>query len=210
MDTKIYYIMDTMCGWCYGFSDVITEIQEKYKEVYDFSILPGGMWVGNDAKVMNNSLGNYIKQHNVRIEQLTGKRFGEGFNKNILESTDIVLDSLPGAKAIVLVQKLKKDVAFSFLKSLQNAFFVEGKDMNDLQTYIEISESFNISKEEFTKEFQSEELTQETLKHFDMAVSIGAVSFPTVIAVKEDKGRVVSQGYNSFKELDKVLSSSIL
>lgn len=210
MNTKIYYIMDTMCGWCYGFSDAITRIQEKYKEVYDFSILPGGMWVGNDAKIMNNSLGNYIKQHNVRIEQLTGKRFGEGFNKNILESTDIVLDSLPGAKAIVLVQKLKKDVAFSFLKSLQNAFFVEGKDMNDLQTYIKIAESFNISKEEFTKEFQSEELTQETLKHFDMAASIGAVSFPTVVAVKGDKGRIVSQGYNSFEELDKVLSSSIL
>ena len=50
MKTKIYYVMDTMCGWCYGFSDVITKIQEKYKEVYDFSILPGGMWVGDKVK----------------------------------------------------------------------------------------------------------------------------------------------------------------
>ncbi|SFC23515.1 DsbA family protein [Clostridium uliginosum] len=207
MKTKIYYIMDTMCGWCYGFSDVITKIQEKYKEVYDFNILPGGMWIGDDSKIINDSLGDYIKSHNTRIEQLTGKKFGEGFNKNILENTDMVLDSFPGAKAVVLIQRLKKDVAFSFLKKIQEAFFVEGKDTNNLETYIQIAESFDISKEEFEKEFLSEALTEETFKYFNMVTLIGAMSFPTIVAVEGDKSRVISQGYKKFEELDKILSS---
>ncbi|MEW9095509.1 MAG: DsbA family protein [Clostridiaceae bacterium] len=207
MKTKIYYVMDTMCGWCYGFSDVITKIQEKYKETYDFNILPGGMWVGDNAKVMNNNLGDYIKTHNKRIEQLTGKKFGEGFNKNILENTNVVLDSLSGAKAVVLIQRLKKDAAFSFLKKIQEALFVEGKDTNSLETYIEIAEGFGITREDFEKEFLSEALTEETFEYFNMAASMGVMSFPTVIVAKENEGRIISQGYSSFEELDKILSS---
>lgn len=203
MKNKIYYVMDTMCGWCYGFSDVITEIQEKYKDAYDFSILPGGMWIGDNVKTMNNSLGDYIKSHNVSVEQLTGKKFGEGFNKNILESNSIILDSFPGAKALVTIQKIKSEVAFGFLKKLQEAFFVEGKDMNNLEVYTEIAESFNISRDEFEKEFLSEELEEETFKCFDMVASMSVASFPTVIAVEGNKGSIVSQGYSSFNDLDK-------
>lgn len=199
--------MDTMCGWCYGFSDVITKIQEKYKDTYDFNILPGGMWIDENVKIMNDSLGNYIKVHNRRIEQLTGKKFGEEFNKNVLENTDIILDSFPGAKAVVLIQRLKKDVAFSFLKKIQEALFVEGKDTNSLETYAEIAESFDIDREKFKRELLSENLIQETFKCFNLTASMGVQSFPTVIAVNEDKGEIISQGYIKFEELDKILSS---
>ncbi|MBB6622456.1 DsbA family protein [Clostridium gasigenes] len=208
MKTKIYYVMDTMCGWCYGFSDVITKVEEKYKDLYDFSILPGGMWVGENSKTIDVNLGDYIKNHNMKIEQLTGKKFGDGYNKNILANTSIVLDSFPGAKALVLIQRLKKDVSFRFLKKLQEAFFIEGKDTNNLETYIEIAKSFDISKEEFEKEFLSEELTQETLKYFDMVVDLGALSFPTVILVNGDKKQIISQGYSKFEDIDKILASS--
>lgn len=207
MKTKIYYIMDTMCGWCYGFSDVISKIHEKYKDAYDFSILPGGMWVDENVKTINDSLGDYIKGHNIRIEELTGKKFGEGFNKNILGNSNVVLDSLPGAKSVVLIQRLKKDITFDFLKKIQEAFFIEGKDPNNLEIYTEIAESFGISKEVFETEFLSKSLTKETAKYFNMVALMGDLSFPTVILVEGDKGRIISQGYSNFEELDQILSS---
>lgn len=207
MKAKIYYVMDTMCGWCYGFSDVITKIEEKYKGVYDFSILPGGMWTGDDVKVMNDRLGAYIKGHNEKIEEVTGKNFGKEFNENILGNNDIVLDSLPGAKAIVLMQGLKKEVAFPFLKKIQEAFFVEGKNVNQLETYLPIVEQFGVSKEIFAKEFLSETLTKETIRAFEMVAAMGATSFPTVIVSAGDKGRIISQGHSTFAQLDKILSA---
>jgi putative protein-disulfide isomerase len=207
MKTKIYYVMDTMCGWCYGFSDVITKIEEKYKDSYDFDILPGGMWTDEDVKTMSHNLGNYIKGHIVRIEQLTGKHFGECYNKNILESNSIILDSFPGAKAVVLVSKMKKEVAFDFLKKIQEAHFVEGKDMNNLEIYSEIAESFNIPKDEFEKKYLSADLTEETLKAFEMVEALRVASFPTVIAIKDNKRIMIAQGYSSFEDLDRALSS---
>lgn len=206
MKKKIYYIMDTMCGWCYGFSNVITKIQEKYNDKYDFIILPGGMWVDENVKEINEDLGNYIKNHNTNIERLTGRKFGEGFNKNILGNKNMILDSLPGAKAVVLTQKLKKDTSFEFLKRIQESFFIEGKDPNNLEIYTTIAEEFGIDKDEFEKKFLSEELTNETYSVFNMVASMGAMSFPTVIMVEGNKGKIIAQGYSSFEELDKILS----
>ncbi|WP_260128811.1 hypothetical protein [Elizabethkingia anophelis] len=40
---KLIYIMDPLCGWCYGNSDNILELFEKYKNDIKFEILPGGM-----------------------------------------------------------------------------------------------------------------------------------------------------------------------
>lgn len=207
MKTKIYYVMDTMCGWCYGSSDVITKIQEKYKDVYDFNLLPGGMWTGDNVKKMSIGLRDYVKGHNLEIEKLTGKSFGEGYNKNVLEGPSRVLDSFPGAKAVVVIQKIKKEVAFSFLKKIQDSFFVYGKDMNSLEVYTEIAESFNISSDVFEKEFNSEDIRQETFKCFDMANSMGADTFPTVIEVKGNEVIIKAQGYNSFKDLDRIFIS---
>jgi len=187
MKIKIYYVMDTMCGWSYGASDVITKIQEKYKDVYDFNLLPGGMWTGDNVKKTSVGMREYIKGHNIEIEKLTGKKFGKDYNKNILEGSSIVLDSFPGAKAVVVIRKLKKEVVFSFLKKIQDAFFVDGKDMNSLEVYTEIAESFNIAKEEFEKEFYSEEIRQETFKCFDIANIMGTEVFPSIIAVEGDK-----------------------
>ena len=208
MKTKIYYVMDTMCGWSFGTSDVITKIQEKYKDTYDFNLLPGGMWTGDNVKKMSISLKDYVKEHNAEIEKSTGKSFGEGYNKNVLEGPSTVLDSFPGAKAVVTIIKLNKAVAFSFLKKIQDAFFVYGKDMNSLEVYTEIAESLNISSVEFEKEFNSEDIRQETFKCFNMASIMGAEVLPTVIAVEGDKSCIKAQGYNSFEDLDKMFSSS--
>ena len=207
MKTKIYYVMDTMCGYCYGMSDFITKIQEKYKEVYDFNILPGGMLIGDGVIKVDTSFSDFLKDSNKKVEKLTGKKFGEVYKENVLEKKSIVLDSLPGAKAVVIIQKLKKEVAFSFVKKVQEAFFVEGNDMNNIEVYTEIARSFNISSEEFEKEFNSEEIRLETIKCFEMVNSMGVEVFPTVVAEELGKTTIKSKGYSNFEELDRIFSS---
>lgn len=205
MKTKIYYVMDTMCGWCYGFSDVITKIHQKHKDKYDFEIIPGGMWVGDEVKKMDPHLGEFIKTSNVRMEALTNVHFGESFNKNVLGGSDRVLDSMPGAKAVVLFQKTNRDMSFNFLKKIQEAFFVNGEDMNDIDVYTKIAESFGISKSDFEKGFLSQELQEEVFEYFSKGRKLGVESFPTLILEKGNKRTIIAQGYTNFEELDNIL-----
>ena len=39
----LIYCYDAYCGWCYGFSKVITRIAKEYKDSLAFDVLSGGM-----------------------------------------------------------------------------------------------------------------------------------------------------------------------
>ncbi|MBZ9686939.1 hypothetical protein G9F72_011440 [Clostridium estertheticum] len=83
MKNKIYYVMDTMCGWCYGFSDVITKIHEKHKDKYDFEIIPGGMWMGDmEAQSFPTVI---LEKDNIRTIIAQGYSNFEELDKILLE-----------------------------------------------------------------------------------------------------------------------------
>ena len=209
MKTKIYYVMDTMCGWCYGFSDVINQVHEKFKSDLDFTILPAGMWVGENVKIMNDRLSHFIKNHNTTLTKLTGKRFGDEFDKNILQNNGVILDSLPGAKAVVTMQALNKEKTFEYVKAIQNAFYVHGKDTNDWQPYADLADSFGVSKEIFKQEYFSDQHSTKVRECFSLAEQLGAASYPSVVVVREGKAKLISQGYVQFSELKEILDQYI-
>ena len=209
MKTKIYYVMDTMCGWCYGFSDVINQVHEKYKSDFDFTILPAGMWVGENVKIMNDRLSHFIKNHNTTLTKLTGKRFGDEFDKNILQNNGVILDSLPGAKAVVTMQALNKEKNFEYVKAIQNAFYVHGKDTNDWQLYADLADSFGVSKEIFKQEYFSDQQSTKVRDCFALAEQLGVSTYPSVIAVIEGKAKLISQGYLQLSELEERLDQYI-
>ena len=209
MKTKIYYVMDTMCGWCYGFSDVINEVHEKYKSHLEFTILPAGMWIGENVKTMNSSLSNYMETHNATITKLTGKKFGNEFQKNILQNNGIVLDSLPGAKAVVVMQTVKREKTFAYLKEIQNAFYVHGKDTNDWRLFADIAYNFGVSEQIFKNEYFSDKQSKAMREYFAFAQHLGVSSYPSVVAVTEGKAKLISQGHMQLSELDARISEYI-
>ena len=202
MKTKIYYVMDTMCGWCYGFSDLINQVHEKYQRDLDFTILPAGMWIGENVKIMNDSLSHFIRTHNTTLTKLTGKKFGDEFEKNILKNNGAILDSLPGAKAVVMMQILNKDKTFEYVKNIQNAFYMHGKDTNDWQLYADLADSFGVSKEIFKQEYFSDQNSTKVRECFLLAEQLGVASYPSVVAVIEGKAKLISQGYVQISELE--------
>ncbi|MDU2064470.1 MAG: DsbA family protein [Sporomusaceae bacterium] len=202
MKTKLYYVMDPMCGWCYGFSDVMSQIHDKYKADFDFTVLPAGMWVGDHVQVMNSQLGSMIKSHNTTITKVTGKSFGPDFEANILEKDQAVLDSLPGSKAIIAMQNLQEDKVFAYIKQIYQAFYIEGRDMNDWRIYAELAAKYGIPEAVFQAEFFSEENLPKVKQAFDLAEKLGATTYPSLVAVQENEIQLVSQGYTAFSELD--------
>lgn len=201
--------MDTMCGWCYGFSDVINTIHERYKTHLDFMILPAGMWTGDNVKVMDPKLRDFIEYHNPAVTNLTGKVFGDEYKKNILQNNGFALDSLPGAKALTVMQALKKEKTFEYLKEIQSAFYVHGKDTNDWRLYARIAESFGISEDVFKNEYFSDMQEKAVNDCFTFVQQLGVASYPSVVAVVEGKSEIIAQGYLELDELDTMIRSYI-
>ena len=50
MSPVVIYCYDAYCGWCYGFSPVIKQIAEEYKDHFDIEVLSGGMIITDKPK----------------------------------------------------------------------------------------------------------------------------------------------------------------
>lgn len=73
---KLLYVMDPLCGWCYGGGAVITALHERYQARADFDLLPGGMWAGTEAKRQTPALARFIREHDEQVRAATGAEFG--------------------------------------------------------------------------------------------------------------------------------------
>src|SRR5258708_2903177 len=78
MTPTLYYCYDAYCGWCYGFSPVISRISLTYKNHLAFEVLSGGMIITTEPRPLKVTAG-YIQEAYKTVEEHTGIKFGEDY-----------------------------------------------------------------------------------------------------------------------------------
>lgn len=196
---KLIYVMDPLCGWCYGNGANIQKLYEKYKDVLDFEILPAGMWTGANARSQSKPMAQYFKKHDLQIQHATGTAFGEGYFE-LIENENIILDSEKPSRAIVTIKKLWPEKAVSFTSQVQKARYWHGKDLNLDQTYLIICDELKIERKAFIEAYHSEFIKKTTLDTFELSRQY-AYSYPTLLLEKQNKEFIIEQGFAGFESL---------
>ncbi|MBE7473458.1 MAG: DsbA family protein [Anaerolineae bacterium] len=201
---KIIYVMDPLCGWCYGNSQTISQVYEQYNSDFEFDLLPGGMFAGRNAQVQGRMAG-YIRQHDRHIQTTTGAVFGEAYFTS-LDNPALLLDSEPPSRAIVTVRTLWPDQLFPFAAQVQAARFQQGKNLNEAETYAGICQVLGLDKETFLSHFSSEEMKRLTQETFRQAATY-AQAYPTLLLENGRSLQLLSSGYTPAKALVQKISS---
>lgn len=196
---KLIYVMDPLCGWCYGNSTNTQKLYDKYKDVLDFEILPAGMWAGTNTRKQSKQMAGYIKKHDLQVQQVTGTSFGENYF-SLIEDENIILDSEVPSRAIVTVKKQWAPRAVPFAVEVQKARYWHGKDLNKVETYLDICEFMKLDQAQFLEAFHSGSLKKATQETFLQAQNY-ASSYPSLLVQKSNKTFVVEQGYASFETI---------
>jgi putative protein-disulfide isomerase len=87
------------------------------------------------------------------------------------------------------------------LKSLQHAFYAEGKNTTDEKVLVSIAERFGIQRVNFLERFHSEEMKAKTKAHFIKARQFGVQVFPSTILQGPKGYYMLSKGYKNYKEI---------
>ncbi len=122
IQSALYYCYDPYCGWCYGFSDVITKIADEYKDSLTIDVLSGGMILPEQSTHFA-PMAKYIQTAYKKVEELTGKKFGEDFLWHVFhpDETDWFPDSTKPAIALCIFKEYHPDKAVSVAANLQYA-----------------------------------------------------------------------------------------
>ncbi len=200
----INYIYDPLCGWCYGFSPVISEFYENHKEDIDFRVLSGGMVLGEREGPIGEVAG-YIKDAYKQVEETTGVTFGTPFLEDILEKGTATFTSLPGALAMATFRIYQPDNSVPFAARIQKAIYEEGLPPAEAKTYGHCAEDFGMNSTDFMKLMVDKDKLEIVQKEFEVVQKWGIKGFPTVVYQEKDKGHVLARGYMPLEKLEENL-----
>ncbi|XZF12561.1 DsbA family protein [Chitinophagaceae bacterium MMS25-I14] len=203
----IIYVMDPLCGWCYGYSEVMQQLQAKHKEDFDFRIITGGMITGSRVAPVSE-MAQYILSAYKRVEEYSGAVFGEPYLDMLRKGTEINNSELP-CRAIYTMGQFRPDEMLDYAHALQLKLFREGKSLNDETTYRELAAAFDLDPDVFIAAMNSEENKYGTQQDFQWVQAAKINGFPCTILQKEDQYYLLSRGYQNLDGVEKVLESAL-
>ncbi len=133
---NLIYLMDPLCGWCYGASSAI----QKLAKAQDFSIelLPVGLFSGSGARIMDQNFAAYAWSNDQRIAKITGQEFSEAYRHQVLDLPNGIFDSSVATLALTAVFLTSPAAELDALKIIQQARYMHGLDITNIGSLVEI------------------------------------------------------------------------
>lgn len=203
MRNALLYIMDPLCGWCYGFSPVMQALQERHSDRLDFRVVPGGMITGLRVEPVS-AMAGYILQAYKRVEENTGVKFGGPYLERLREGTEIS-DSEPPCRALQVLRSFQPDRQVAHAHQLQRALYLDGYSWNDPETYTHLASLFDIDKQAFKARYDSEEARYDTQQDFQWVQSAGITGFPALVYQKGEQYFLIARGFQPLDAVEAVL-----
>ncbi|MGB0871262.1 MAG: DsbA family protein [Flavobacteriales bacterium] len=202
---KLIYVMDPQCGWCYGNSENVSSIRKTFDQTFNFELLVGGMWLGNDAPVGGTELSGFLQAHAPRMAKTTGANVGQAYY-DLATDSSYAFSSLEPSAAIVLIKTISPENTFAFTKDVQKMLLQDGKRLDKLENYLPILKSLKINEDDFKKAWLSAENIKNTQAEFSKASQL-ANGFPTLILQTKDGQKVLASGYFDLEQMVQTLKS---
>ena len=203
----IFYCYDAYCGWCYGFSKVITQLAEAYKSQLSFEVLSGGMIMPEEPTHFA-PLAKYIQGAYKQVENLTGVKFGKDFLWHVFHpgETDWYPDSTKAAIALCIFKEYHPDKGVFIASDLQYALNYEGRDLTDDEAYRHLVEKYGIPADSFYEKLESEEYKEKAFYEIALTKQLQVKGFPSLlIQLTDSKFYLLAQGYTDYATLEQRL-----
>lgn len=200
MASRLLYVMDPMCSWCWGFAPVVEALAEQAAAAsVPLQIVVGGLrrdQVAVDAAARVRYLGYWQA-----VNASTGQLFD--FERGLPEG--LVYDTEPACRALVTARQLDAASAWTLLKLIQQAFYTEGADVTQASVLVQLAEQAGIPRIEFAEAFDSQAMQEATAADFTWVQDLGIAGFPTLLAERDGQLALLTNGYQPLEVLAPLL-----
>ena len=200
MASRLLYVMDPTCYWCWRFSPVVAALAEQAAAAgVSLQIVVGGLrrdQVAIDAAARVRYLGYWQA-----VNASTGQLFD--FERGLPEG--LVYDTEPACRALVTARQLDAASAWTLLKLIQQAFYTEGADVTQASVLVQLAEQAGIPRIEFAEAFDSQAMQEATAADFTWVQDLGIAGFPTLLAERDGQLALLTNGYQPLEVLAPLL-----
>ncbi|GAA6167217.1 DsbA family protein [Sessilibacter corallicola] len=199
---RLLYVMDPMCGWCYGFQPELEQFLEKYPAAQVDWIM-GGL-APDSNQPMDESLQQTISSYWHQIEEKTQVTFNHDFWK----LNTPYRSTYPACRAVIAAELLKPNSAQQMTKAIQSAYYLEAKNPSLEETLIGCASSLGLDEKEFIQVFKSEETEQRFQQHLSITHQLQIQGFPALLYINDNnQAYPLALGYNNLAGLEQQLKA---
>lgn len=196
LEREVLYVADPLCTWCWGFAQVSRELAQAVAGKARLRVLPGGLSLDRAEP---------LQAHEVAMMQAEWQRVhaatGQPFDFEHPVDTQTLFDSGPPCRALALMSKLHPEQALAYLHALQQAFFVERRDLRSPTTLCALAASCGANRIDFAAALAGPEA--DTAFHTDwlLAQQLGLHAYPAVAMRSANSYALLTVGYKPWVRL---------
>lgn len=198
---KIIYVFDPMCGWCFGFGKVMSAFHAQHKDSFEFDVLSGGMVVGEREGPVGD-FADYILGAYKRVEEYSGMKFGQPYLDQLKTKT-LWTSSVKPAIAIETFKTFNTKDVVAFSHEVQQAHFIDGKDLRDEEVYKQLIKPYGINETDFLKALNNDTLRKQTFDGFQQSANWGITGYPAVLMEFNGKYYAIAKGFTDLETLNR-------
>jgi putative protein-disulfide isomerase len=168
-------------------------------------MLLGGLRPGNAAQQLDSELKGHLLHHWQQVRTLTG----QPFNLKVLDRQGWKYDTELPCRAVVTMRTLAPEDTLAFFTTLQRGFYLDGKDVTDIDVYPSLLEAFAVDSTEFLDTLGSDTTLSETYQDFREVRHLGIYGFPSLLFDTGTGIVSLSHGYQPVDRIQPILEKHL-
>lgn len=197
---QLIYVYDALCGWCFGFSPVMRQLEKEFSSQLDIEVLSGGLKFDKAVGTINQ-VAPFIKTAYKDVERSCGVKFGDAFVQGPLKRGTMMLNSLPPAIAMQVVKEKRPELSLPFSRQLHKMMYTDGVDPEQMGSYARYAQAIGFDTTQFTKKMRTPIYEQKARAEFQRSSQLGVTGFPALFVVKNGRPEWVVSGFVSYDVL---------
>ena len=193
-------VVDPYCQWSYGFLPTLIEFWEQHKDEIPFHVACAGLY--RDAGVRPlceiEGLGDTSRQ----IAEILGAEFGPAYEA-LLADGSFEMNSLDATRGLAALKDVAPEKTLDLAYAQMKAFFRDGKDLSEPNTYREIATAFELDADAVVDYFRSPVSHSVALQDFAVVHDYGVGSYPAVALVQGHATAALALGATRLADLER-------
>ncbi|WP_428608772.1 DsbA family protein [Sedimenticola sp.] len=177
MSSKLYYVHDPMCSWCWAYRPVFEQVLESLPAGVSLVRLLGGLAPDSDEP-MPRQLQEYLQATWRTIQRRVP---GTAFNFDFWTRCQPRRSTYPACRAVIAARQQGEAYEPAMILAIQQAYYLRAMNPSDDATLITLAEEIGLDSTRFASALNDPATQQQLEQEIRFGQSIGAEGFPSLI-----------------------------
>jgi putative protein-disulfide isomerase len=193
---KLYYVLDPMCSWCWGFRASFAQLLEHLPNDIAIRYVMGGLAVDSDQP-MPEETRVYVQQAWRDVHARTGAEF----NHDFWTTCQPRRSTYPACRAVIAAGLQNPAKIPAMIEGIQRAYYLQASNPSDLDTLLNVATETGLDRLQFEQDINSKHTASLLQEDFALRRKLGVRSFPSVLIEVDDEFHWIANGCLNIEQM---------